>query len=311
MMTDTILVTGAAGFVGNAIVNSYSNQAVALIRDRDKRFINPTHVIATGDLRDRVFVNRIMVEYDPKVVIHCAASAIVHQGIKNPEEMYSSNVIGTLNLLEACKRLGNEELLFIYFGTDKVLSDCENAKEDAPYHWNEMGPYEKSKAMAEVLCQGYASFFKVCNTRSGNIYGPNDTSDRLIPNNIRWAMQGQNPRAYNEDKRQYVYIGDVVRAVKLLIHKRQTGVWHIGSPDIKTTLEVAEEIAAHFKMNVDRATPDHQFKEQAEKYLYYIHNEYLNFEKLQGLGWQPRTDFEHGIEKTIEWWRDTGEFRNR
>jgi len=296
----TILVTGSGGFVGNHIFNSIKGDKVGIQRDIGKRTVNGG-TVAIGDLRNYDFVNRVVLEYEPDTVIHVAASAIVNQGLQNPSEMYSSNLIGTLNLLEACKKLNNKNLYFLYFSTDKVLGDLQGGREDDPYPWTKMGPYEQSKAMSELLCSRYHEFFRLCTTRSPNIYGPGDKSNRIIPNGIRRVLSGKNPQAYNADVRQYIYVEDVVRAITFLWQNEARGTWHLGTPDILTSVQVCEQIVKSSAMDlkvdleIDNVAASHHF-------LYYIHNQYLNYEKLKKFGWEPEMSFAEGIGKTIMWW---------
>ena len=130
--------------------------------------------LAYGDLTDRRYVERTILHYEPEVLIHVAAVAIVSQTQSNPHEVYASNVTGTLNLLEACKKLKTKPFVML-LGTDKVLGNATDSKEDAPYPpVDTLGPYEQSKMMAEMLCQRYArsGVIDLCLVRSCNIYGP-------------------------------------------------------------------------------------------------------------------------------------------
>lgn len=300
----TVLVTGASGFIGNHLFDRFRGPKVGIERDIGKRPL-AGGVVANGDLRDGNFVNRVIGEYQPDVVIHTAALAIVGQALLNTYEAYSSNVLGTLNLLEACKRLSKKPY-FMLLTTDKVLGEGDDSTEDKPYPFELLGPYEQSKVMQEILCRRYGGSFPTCIIRSCNVYGPGDRHDRIIPNTIRQCLAGEDPYVFREDPpshRQYIYVDDLVNAFVMAEEVRLKGIYHVGSPAVLTQQQVVEHVCLAFPdKNLKPVTVD--MEARRKQFLWYINQQSLNYERIRRqLGWEPETSFTSGIGKTVEWWR--------
>jgi dTDP-glucose 4,6-dehydratase len=285
-------------------MSSIKGEKVCIVRDRNENAESIDATIAFGDLRDKAFVDRVVVQYDPEVVVHLAASAIVNQGLKNPIEMYSSNFIGTLNLINGCRKLEKKDLFFQFLSTDKVLGNQIDSRENAVIPFVELGPYEQSKAFAEVLCLTWANAISISVTRSCNIYGPGDTHSRIIPNTIRQCLDGENPIVFKEEDpstRQYVFIDDLVEAMRLMRENRLKGIYHVGTPDILTQTDVVNTIidAVGDRLEPRIVTDDPRVRQ----YLWYIHRQSLNYDRMMSLGWKPRVSFRDGIRQTVDWWK--------
>jgi nucleoside-diphosphate-sugar epimerase len=286
-----------------------TDDKIGTARDINRRLLLNSGVHVIGDLRDIRFTDRLISEYQPDTVIHTAASAIVSAAQNNPRETFESNVIGTVNLLESIRRLSTKHPYFLLLSTDKVLGESVWAKEDSPYPWQTLGPYEQSKAFQEILSLSYGSFFDVCVLRSCNTYGPGDTHSRIIPNVIRECLRGENPKVFDtESTRQYIYVLDLVSAILTLSQNRKTGIYHAGTSDIYTQVSVVntiiEEYADLGKEFLTKplhmvTVPDDPRRKQ---YLWYIKRQSLDSTKLEKLGWSPRMSFREGIRKTIQWW---------
>lgn len=313
MKDKVALIDGASGFIGHhAVIKMHEEgyEIVAVSRDHKEKAFPKDVVRAYGDLRNLDFTNRLISEYEPDVVLHIAAVAIVSQAQVNPSETFTSNVIGTLNLLESCKRMSKKKIWFLNFGTDKQLGNGYDKKEDSPYpNLTELGPYELSKAYAEILTQRYSEEFETCSTRCANIYGPGDTHSRIIPNLIREVLSLQDPKVFIEEPpstRQYIYTRDVVDAIATLVKFRAKGIYHIGTPFVLTQEQVAQTIldqASRIDQIYSNLEIRHVRDEAKRKsYLWYILNQSLNYEKIKrDFGWEPKWDIQHGIYQTIRW----------
>jgi CDP-glucose 4,6-dehydratase len=304
-----VLVTGGSGFVGGHVLRRLagSHDVVTTARDfKNPYALDHSTVVAQGDLRDSHFAERVVIEYEPDAVVHTAASAIVRQGQLDPHEMYTSNVIGTLNLLEACRKQGGVKN-FLHLSTDKVLGDGLGSLEDKPYPYADLGPYEQSKVMQEILALRYRKFFGVTILRSCNIYGPEDVHNRIIPNTIRQCLDGEDPVVFKEDppsKRQYIYVSDVVDAIEMLVGtgvKPLSETFHIGTPYVLTQAEVVEQVIKA----TDPQLKPRFIKDEAtrKQFLWYINQQSLDYHKIrEWFGWEPAVTFDEGIRQTVEWW---------
>ncbi|MEM2355182.1 MAG: NAD(P)-dependent oxidoreductase [Candidatus Bathyarchaeia archaeon] len=294
-----VLVTGASGFVGSFLVERLKREkyeVVGTVRDVNRAVMSEGVTWCIGDLSDPVFVNRVVAEYTPDAVFHIAAKAIVTTAEQDIVDTYRSNVIGTANLLEACSKLKNRVWVFL-LSTDKVLGEGDNAKEDKPYP-ERLGHYARSKMMQELLFKEYSDRLSTLILRSCNVIGERDTHRRIVPNTIRAALSGESPIVYREkppSHRQYIYVSDLIDAIMLLFEMRETGVYHVGTPNIKTQEEVVLEILKHF--------PNVKPKYVEREHGIEIVRQSLNYDKIQSLGWKPKVTFEEAIERTVEWWK--------
>ena len=220
-MAENILITGASGFVGSHLVNHLKdkNQVICLIRDilpslwLDEALDDVT--LIHGDLRDAKLLKRVIGHYDITQVYHLAASAQVKHAHKNPVEVFESNVMGTVNILEACRLLGSADKKIVVLNTDKVYGEKLNAIETSRYEPSE--PYATSKC-----CQGFAAqtFKKTYNmdikmVHSVNIFGYDPFNSRLIPNVVKDCITGKKPVIFTNDNsiREYVYVDDAINAL--------------------------------------------------------------------------------------------------
>jgi len=299
-----VLVTGAGGFVGRHLCRALKrHEVVGVTRDVNRALFpdpagetsGPDVTWCIGNLANPKFAERVVLDYEPEVVVHLAAKSIVLTAQEAAFETYSSNVIGTVNLLDACTKL-REKPHFILMSTDKVVP-YDNAKEDFPYAF-QLGHYARSKMMQELLLREYPDIPSAV-LRSCNIYGGGDLSRRIIPNTVRAAIRGEPPVIYREhppSHRQYIYVGDVVGAITLLIQKRATGLWHVGTPDVLTQEQVVLRILEHFPGVKPRYVP--------RKHGVEVIQQSLNYERIQReLGWRPKVSFDRGIKLTIDWYK--------
>ena len=294
-----VLVTGGSGFIGFHLVRRLLGEdceVCCVVRDPWKAHMFEDVVYCVGDLADPVFVNRVVFEHMPDVVLHLAAKAIVTTAEYDVVDTYRSNLIGTVNLLEACSKLKSKPLFYLQ-STDKLFP-WDNAKEDdSP---QPIGHYALSKYMQELMAKQYVDKLNILICRSCNVIGEGDTHKRILPNTIRSCLANQPPIIYKEtppSHRQYIYVSDLIDAILLLIKKGETGVYHVGTPWIKTNEEVVTEVLKHFP----HLKP--QYVERQHTGVEIIQQS-LNYQKITVLGWKPKTTFEEAIAKTVEWWKE-------
>jgi len=303
---ENVLITGITGFVGANLAKKLQDKynVVGIVRDQlpicPLTLLEVENVtLVRGDINDFRLVQRVITDYDIDTIFHLAAQSIVRRAAKSVIPTFETNVIGTLNILEACRDSAVDVILFA--STDKVYGERLNAKETDPLNPKEI--YGASKAAADIIARVYAKNFdmNIIVTRACNIYGPGDINPRIIPNTIRACLKGHNPIIYKgmTSKREYIYIDDVVRAYMFLAEniKGKGEVFNVGSGEVKDQEEVVFEILNHFPhldANYVDITVEHmEIGEQS-----------LNFDKIRKLGWKPKVDFEDGIEKTVEWFKE-------
>lgn len=293
-----VFVTGATGFIGSHLVSKLkeTNKVVCLVRDFlpspwvkwISEALTPS-IYVRGDITDDKLIRRILAEYQIEHVYHLASQAIVKTALKDPLGTFQTNILGTINVLEACRQVGVEKVLVM--STDKVYGNRMNAKEGDPLV--SVGIYETSKACQDLISQAYMKTYGVgaVIARSCNAYGY-DMASRIVSNTIRACLHGDPPIIYEgeETVRQYVYVEDLCAAlIHLMRHTPYRGAYNIATDDILTQEQVVKTICKYFPTSpryIKREKPILEIQSQSMK----IHN----------FGWKPRYNFEEAIQKTIK-----------
>lgn len=309
-------VTGGTGLVGNWLIQrliAAGADVVCLVRDwipRSEliRSRSIEHVkVVRGDVRDRDIIERVLGEYEIDTVIHLAAQTIVTIANRNPISTFESNILGTWNLLEACRRSPRVKQIVIA-SSDKAYGD----QEILPYNENTplqgQHPYDVSKSAADLIAKTYAVTYNlpVAITRCGNFYGGGDLNwNRIVPGTIRSILRNQRPiiRSDGNFVRDYFYVEDGAAAYMLLAEKMA------GFPDLRgegfnfsygiemTVLELTRRILTLMESNLEPEIlneADHEIRKQ-----------YLNADKARKmLNWSPLFTLEQGLDKTIAWYRN-------
>ena len=293
-----VLVTGSMGFIGTNFCKKFAEkyEIIGITRSFSQRRANENVHYVFGDLASSSFTASLINKYQPDVVLHLAAFTIVKAARRAVEATFRDNVIATLYLLEACANAVKKPR-FILMSTDKVVPYV-NAKENDPYP-QRMDVYGRTKMIQELLVRDYSDRLSTLIFRSCNVYGPYDERSAIIPNTIRAAMSGLRPIVYDEREksfRQYIFVDDLLAAIEKFIDEEIEGLYHVGSPDVKTNEEVVFEILKHF------GGIEPLYIEPPEERG--ILRQSLNWEKIRrDLGWEPRVSFNEGIAKTVGWWR--------
>lgn len=311
-----MLVTGATGLVGAWLTRRLREagaDVVCLVRDwvpqcELVRAGLIEHVkVVRGDIRDRECLERAIGEYETDTVIHLAAQTIVGIANRNPISTFESNIQGTWNLLEACRRSAGVRSVVIA-SSDKAYGHQDKLPygEDTPLEGRH--PYDVSKSCADLIAQAYAASFSlpVVVTRCGNFYGGGDLNwNRIVPGTIRSVLRGERPviRSDGQYIRDYFYVEDGAAAYMLLaeqVHLRPelTGLaFNFSNEAEVTVIDLVNRILQAMDSKLEALVLNQASNE--------IRRQYLSAERArQMLAWSPLFTLDTGIGRTISWYRD-------
>ncbi len=332
-MSEKILVTGGAGFIGSnfvpyfleahpdlTIVNLDKMTYAADERNLTEVRGKPNYIFVKGDITDKDLVEKIFTEHDIRGVIHFAAESHVDNSISGPEIFVKTNVLGTFTLLETARRhwmdapgqvkKGYEKCRFHHISTDEVygtLGETGLFTETTPYAPN--SPYSASKASSDLLVRAYYHTYgmNVTTSNCSNNYGPKQHGEKLIPTIIRKCLNGENIPIYGDGKniRDWLYVLDHCKAIDLVYHKGRTGeTYNIGGRNERNNLQIVDAICAILDREVPRKEGRYRdlvtfVKDRAGHDRRYA----IDATKLETeLGWKADENFDTGIVKTVEWY---------
>ena len=313
-----ILITGGAGFIGSHFINNvyfkYKNIKIinfdALyycaneeanikkeIRDNKRRY-----TFIKGNLQSIELLNYIFQTNDITHVVHFAAQSHVQTSFTDALTYTNDNIVGTHNLLEAARRHCKTLEKFIHVSTDEVYGENENA--DIKTEKSILcptNPYAATKASAEMLAQSYHHSFKmpIIITRGNNVYGPNQSPEKVIPKFINQLVNGKKVTIQNENcLRAFLHVYDTATAFITILECGEIGeIYNIGCDEKMeySILEVA-------KLLIKKIKNDENYSE----YIEYIEDRpfnderyYISNSKLKALGWKVTIDFEKGIDELV------------
>ena len=309
-------VTGGTGLVGSWLVKRLIDagaDVVCLVRDWvpqsemvRKGWIEQVKVVR-GDIRDRDVLERALGEFEIDTVIHLAAQTIVTIANRNPISTFETNIAGTWNLLEACRRSPRVKQIVVA-SSDKAYGDQEILPYDENTPLQGQHPYDVSKSAADLIAYTYAKSFDlpVAITRCGNFYGGGDLNwNRIIPGTIRSILREQRPviRSDGEYIRDYFYVEDGAAAYMLLAEQLAA------RPELKgQAFNFSNEIQVTVREIVNRilkAMNSNLSPEIRNEVSNEIRHQYLSAEKARReLQWKPMFDLDEGLQRTIDWYRN-------
>lgn len=312
----SVLVTGATGLLGSWLCEFLLDaeaRVVALIRDGvpdslfHERRLHDRTVTVRGEVEDLPLLERTLNEYEVVTVFHLAAQTIVGHAHRGPLSTFETNIRGTWNLLEACRR-DPRDISTVVASSDKAYGVQEDLpyREEAPLQGRY--PYDVSKSCADLITHSYHHTYAlpVCVTRCGNLFGGGDLNfNRIVPDTIRSTLEGR-PVVLRSDGtfvRDYIYVKDA--AVAYLETARALGegrpisgeAFNFSTETPMTVLEVVDRILRLMERTdlepVIQGTAQNEIPEQ-----------YLDSTKAREiLGWTPRWSLDRALEETIEWYR--------
>ena len=328
-----IVVTGGAGFIGsNFIYYMLENRPADKIICYDKLTYagnletlepaqsNPNFVFVRGDITNREEVDKLFTEHKPDIIVNFAAESHVDRSIETPELFLQTNVIGVSVLLDACKKFGIKR--FHQVSTDEVYGDLPLDRPDLFFteetNLHTSSPYSASKASADLLTMAYGRTYGIPITisRCSNNYGPYHFPEKLIPLMIINALNDKKLPVYGEglNVRDWLYVEDHCSAIELILSKGRAGeVYNVGGHNERANIEVVETIL-HI-LGKPESLIEHVTDRKGHDLRYAIDPTKIEEE----LGWKPKTSFEDGINKTIDWYLEnkawwekiiSGEYQN-
>jgi dTDP-glucose 4,6-dehydratase len=326
-----ILVTGGAGFIGANFVRDWCAQSDVPVVNLDKLTYagnlgnleelkgNPRHIFVHGDIGNRTLVRSLLQQHRPTAIVHFAAESHVDRSITGPAVFVEVNAVGTFNLLtetlaywQALAPAEQSSFRFHHISTDEVYGslgpDDPAFSETTPYQPN--SPYAASKAASDHFVRAFHHTYGLptLTTNCSNNYGPLQFPEKFVPLMILNALEGKPLPVYGDglNVRDWLYVGDHCDAVRLVLARGRPGeAYNIGGNSEKRNIDVLQTLcsildrvhpsgAPHAKLITyvkDRPGHDRRYAIDATRLR-------------RELDWQPRTSFEQGMERTVQWYLD-------
>jgi dTDP-glucose 4,6-dehydratase len=320
-----ILITGGAGFIGSHVVRlfvkKYSNYHILNLDaltyagnlENLKDIENASnYTFIKGDITDQPFVDELFSSHDISGVIHLAAESHVDRSIEDPLSFIKTNIIGTMNLLNACRHQWSsfEGRRFYHISTDEVYGSLGEEglfTEETPY--DPQSPYSASKASSDHLVRAYRNTYglPVVISNCSNNYGPNQFPEKLIPLAINNLKNGKQVPVYGkgENIRDWLYVEDHAVAIDKIYHEGADGeTYNIGGNNEWKNIDLIHLLCRIMdkKLGKEDGTSTQLItfvKDRAGHDLRYA----IDSSKIsRELGWNPSVTFETGLEKTVDWY---------
>jgi dTDP-glucose 4,6-dehydratase len=315
-----LLVTGGCGFIGSNFINYFFDlhkdihiinldamyYCASEINVKEEIRKSNRYNFVKGNLCSLDLINHILTNYKIDTIIHFAAQSHVQNSFEDSLQYTSDNILGTHTLLEASRRYGKIEK-FIHISTDEVYG--ESMLEENEEKKNEesilcpTNPYAATKAGAELIAQSYYHSFKmpIIITRGNNVYGPNQYPEKLIPRFIQLLKENKKVTIQGDgtNVRAFLHVNDVCSALDLILEKGKIGeIYNIGSDENSeyTVYNIAEKLITKLKPHTKKVD---EFIEYIKDRPFNDKRYYISNQKVKNLGWEIKTDFDHGINELI------------
>jgi len=325
-MKKTILITGGAGFIGSHVVRRFvNNYPDYMVVNADKLTyagnlenltdieLKKNYLFEKIDIVNKQFVLDLFKKYSFDGVIHLAAESHVDRSITGPDEFVFTNIVGTVNLLNAALNSWKDDFegkLFYHISTDEVFGSLgKEGLFTEVTAYDPKSPYSASKASSDHMVRAYNHTFDVpvVISNCSNNYGPNQFPEKLIPLAINNIKNNKPIPVYGkgENIRDWLYVEDHASAIDVIFHKGKVGgTYNIGGNNEWKNIDLIRLLCKIMDKKLNRPAGT------SEKLITYVKDRpghdlryAIDSSKLQKeLGWSPIPEFADGLERTIEWY---------
>ena len=326
---ERILVTGGAGFIGSCVVRRLAAAGIRVttldlltyaghVESLGKTADAPNHTFVHADIRDGKALRKVFAEARPDAVIHLAAESHVDRSIDDPMDFVTTNVLGTVTLLESATEYWNrlpptekDAFRFLHVSTDEVYGSLASTgafTDTSQYRPN--SPYSASKAASDHFARAWHHTFAlpVLISHSSNNYGPRQMPEKLVPVVILAALEGRPIPVYGDGMhvRDWLFVEDHARALELIVRRGEPGeVYNVGANAETTNIDMVRTLCRwmdelvpgspccpHFDLVefvADRPGHDRRYAIDSGR----VRRE---------LGWQPSLALHEGLGRTVRWY---------
>jgi len=302
-----ILITGGAGFIASHVADAYielGHEVVIVdnLSTGNLKNLNPKAKFIEADITDKEKIQEIIRSERPEVINHHAAHIQVGYSVKNPQFDAENNIIGLLNIMEAAKEIPVKKVIMA--ATGGAMYGNKQTPFNETMKAEPLSPYGISKRAGELYLNYYHELYQIpfISLRYSNVYGPRQNAhgeSGVIAIFTEMIADGKAP-AINGDgthTRDYVYVEDVARANVLALNSDFVGELNIGTKTEISTNEVFRKVVNEMGVDIEEKHIEERPGEQVTSSLDYS-------KATEILGWEPRVDFDEGVKRVVEWYKN-------